>query len=131
MPTVKADLSLYQGYTNCVRGPGDVRRGLARRPARLRLPETGGARRRGRRTAFYAVGDVAPVRPPTPGRAVRSEPWTSAVDQATAVAHGIVQSRDPRLPERVDFVWSDQCGTRIRGWPMATRNCGSSGDAVE
>ncbi|MFF8100824.1 NAD(P)/FAD-dependent oxidoreductase [Streptomyces sp. NPDC014986] len=60
----------------------------------------------------YALGDVARWRDPLLGRHVRVEHWTSAVEQAEAVARSITGAR-PAPYRNEFFVWSDQYGGKI------------------
>ena len=62
----------------------------------------------------YAAGDVAAVHHHRLGRPVRQEHWTSAVEQAECVAHGIAHPDDPRPHRTLEYVWSDQYGLRIQ-----------------
>jgi NADPH-dependent 2,4-dienoyl-CoA reductase/sulfur reductase-like enzyme len=68
----------------------------------------------------YALGDVAAWRHPDTGLPRRVEHWTSAVDQARAVAAAITgAARVPYRPSH--FVWSDQYDWRLHvvGRPAA------------
>jgi phthalate 3,4-dioxygenase ferredoxin reductase subunit len=62
----------------------------------------------------YAAGDVAAVQHQRLGRPVRQEHWTSAVEQAECVAHGIAHPDDARPHRTLEYVWSDQYGMRIQ-----------------
>jgi uncharacterized protein with PIN domain len=62
----------------------------------------------------HAVGDVARWFHPRHGRLVRIEHWTNAVEQATCVAHNIVNPDGPRAYVSVEYVWSDQYDWRIQ-----------------
>jgi len=60
----------------------------------------------------YAVGDVARWHHPRYDRSVRMEHWTSAGEQATALAATLTGTPTPctLLP----YVWSDQFGRRLQ-----------------
>lgn len=60
----------------------------------------------------WAVGDVAAWVDPAHGDRRRTEHWTSAVDQAAAVARDILGM--PAAAARVPYVWSDQFGLKIQ-----------------
>ena len=60
----------------------------------------------------WAAGDVARWHHGGLQQTVRLEHWTNAVEQATAVAHGICGHPEPFEP--VPYVWSDQFGKRIQ-----------------
>ena len=60
----------------------------------------------------WAVGDAAAWTDPRHGDRVRHEHWTSATDQATAVARDIAGAQPP--PEPVPYFWSDQFGLKIQ-----------------
>ncbi len=62
----------------------------------------------------WAVGDVARWQVPGQQRAVRVEHWTSAVEQAECVAHGIAAPHDLRVHEPSAYVWTDQHGWRVQ-----------------
>jgi NADPH-dependent 2,4-dienoyl-CoA reductase/sulfur reductase-like enzyme len=73
----------------------------------------------------FAVGDVARWMEPSRGTAVRLEHWTSAVEQAMAVAREIVNPGAARGRPAERYVWSDQYDWRIQvaGAPaLATRS---------
>ena len=60
----------------------------------------------------WAAGDVARWYHRGLRQTVRLEHWTNAVEQATAVAHGICGR--PEAFEPLPYVWSDQFGKRIQ-----------------
>jgi NADPH-dependent 2,4-dienoyl-CoA reductase/sulfur reductase-like enzyme len=60
----------------------------------------------------WAVGDVAAWWDPVRGRHHRQEHWTATVEQAVAVACGILAQ--PAPPSAVPYVWSDQFGMKIQ-----------------
>jgi NADPH-dependent 2,4-dienoyl-CoA reductase/sulfur reductase-like enzyme len=60
----------------------------------------------------WAAGDVARWQHPRYGEPIRVEHWTSAVEQANAVAAGIMGHPQPY--ESVPYVWSDQLGGRLQ-----------------
>lgn len=64
--------------------------------------------------SIYAVGDVARVFDPVSQDYIRHEHWTSAVTQATCVGHNICHPDDPRAVDPLEYVWSDQYGSKIQ-----------------
>ncbi len=60
----------------------------------------------------WAVGDVAAWDDPANGDRHRTEHWTSATDQAAAVARDILGASPP--PVAVPYFWSDQFGLKIQ-----------------
>lgn len=60
----------------------------------------------------YACGDAATVWRPSVGRHVRTEHWTSAAKQGTAVARALVGRSAPA--DDVPYFWSDQFGLRLQ-----------------
>ncbi len=60
----------------------------------------------------WAVGDIAAWDDPVHGDRHRHEHWTSATDQAAAVARDIVGAPPP--PAAVPYFWSDQFGLKIQ-----------------
>lgn len=65
----------------------------------------------------WAVGDAAAWQDPVRGKRHRSEHWTSATEQAAAVARDILGAdQRPAVPP---YFWSDQFGLKIQliGWP--------------
>lgn len=66
------------------------------------------------RDGVWAAGDVARWRDPGTGQHRSAEHWTSAVEQASVVAHNIVHPAEPRAHRPVPYVWSDQHGWRIQ-----------------
>lgn len=60
----------------------------------------------------WAVGDAAAWTDPHHGDRPRHEHWTSATDQAAAVAADIAGGAPP--PESVPYFWSDQFGLKIQ-----------------
>lgn len=60
----------------------------------------------------YACGDVAAVWRPPVARHVRTEHWTSAAAQGTAVARAILGRSAPA--DDVPYFWSDQFGLRLQ-----------------
>ena len=60
----------------------------------------------------WAVGDAAAWTDPRYGDRPRHEHWTSATDQAAAVAADIAGTQPP--PESVPYFWSDQFGLKIQ-----------------
>ncbi len=61
---------------------------------------------------IYAVGDVASW--PTPCGRHRTEHWTSAVDQAAALAATLTGA--PKAFEPLPYVWSDQLDGKLQVW---------------
>jgi phthalate 3,4-dioxygenase ferredoxin reductase subunit len=78
-------------------------------------------------TDVYAVGDVARWFDRAHGGHVRAEHWTNAVDQAACVAHNILDPRNPRAYEPVEFVWSDQHEWKIQ---VVGKTSGSAATAM-
>ncbi|MGI5219407.1 NAD(P)/FAD-dependent oxidoreductase [Nocardia sp. CA-290969] len=66
------------------------------------------------REDIFAVGDVARYPHPVSGQLVRSEHWTNAIEQATVVAHNIVNPDDLSAYRPTDYVWSDQYGVKLQ-----------------
>jgi 3-phenylpropionate/trans-cinnamate dioxygenase ferredoxin reductase subunit len=66
----------------------------------------------------FACGDTAAPWSPALGRHVALEHWTSAADQATAVAHALL-GLDPPAPS-APYFWTDQFGLRIQHVGSAT-----------
>lgn len=64
--------------------------------------------------SIYAVGDVARWRYRGRGQDVRVEHWTNAVEQATCVAHNILNPDAPRPYTPTEYVWSDQYDWKIQ-----------------
>ncbi len=62
----------------------------------------------------YALGDVAQWTNPRYGESMRIEHWTTTVEQATVVAHNIVNGDSPRVCDSIPYFWSDQYGHRIQ-----------------
>jgi len=62
--------------------------------------------------SIFAIGDLALRRHPLLGVTARIEHWTSAGEQADAVA-AIVTGAEPPAPQ-LPYVWSDQYGARIQ-----------------
>jgi 3-phenylpropionate/trans-cinnamate dioxygenase ferredoxin reductase subunit len=62
----------------------------------------------------YGVGDVAAWRHPTYGDRPRIEHWTSATEQAAAVAQHIAGAETARLADAVPYFWSDQYGLTLQ-----------------
>ena len=62
--------------------------------------------------SIFAIGDLALRRHPLLGVSARIEHWTSAGEQADAVA-AIVTGAEPPSPQ-LPYVWSDQYGARIQ-----------------
>jgi phthalate 3,4-dioxygenase ferredoxin reductase subunit len=62
----------------------------------------------------HAVGDVARWWNPGQGQRNRVEHWTSAVEQASVVAHNIGHPDQRRAHWPVDYVWTDQYNWRIQ-----------------
>jgi NADPH-dependent 2,4-dienoyl-CoA reductase/sulfur reductase-like enzyme len=62
--------------------------------------------------AVWAVGDVAAWEDPAHGDRRRHEHWTSATDQAAAVARDILGAPPP--PPATPYFWSDQFGLKIQ-----------------
>jgi 3-phenylpropionate/trans-cinnamate dioxygenase ferredoxin reductase subunit len=60
----------------------------------------------------YAVGDVARWHHPLYGESVRAEHWTSAVEQANAVAATLTGK--PTVCGGVPYLWSDQQGVKLQ-----------------
>jgi 3-phenylpropionate/trans-cinnamate dioxygenase ferredoxin reductase subunit len=60
----------------------------------------------------WAVGDVAAWECPRCGGHHRTEHWTNAVDQATAVAHDMLGLPSPAAG--LPYFWSDQFGLKIQ-----------------
>ncbi|WP_051301398.1 FAD-dependent oxidoreductase [Actinomadura rifamycini] len=67
----------------------------------------------------WAVGDAAAWWDPVRGGHHRGEHWAAAVNQATAVACGILGTDPP--PPVPPYVWSDQFGLKVQtlGWTGA------------
>lgn len=63
---------------------------------------------------IYGVGDVARWYHPRHDRLVRVEHWTNAVEQASCVAHNIVNPQDLKSYSPVEYVWSDQYDWKIQ-----------------
>lgn len=62
--------------------------------------------------SIFAIGDLALRRHPLLGVSARIEHWTSAGEQADAVA-AFVTGAEP-LAAQLPYVWSDQYGARIQ-----------------
>jgi len=62
----------------------------------------------------YAIGDVARYFDVKRWEAVRHEHWTSAVDQASLVAHNVTHPDDLRRFDATEYVWSDQYDWKIQ-----------------
>lgn len=62
----------------------------------------------------FAVGDVARWWHPIHNAQVRVEHWTNAVEQARVVANNIVHPDDLSSFAAVEYVWSDQYGSRLQ-----------------
>ncbi|MCW2793742.1 MAG: FAD-dependent oxidoreductase [Nocardioides sp.] len=62
----------------------------------------------------YAVGDVARRWDPATDVYRRVEHWTSAVEQAHAVAQQIIHPLAPAEAAKAPYFWSDQFGTKIQ-----------------
>ncbi|GAA1023281.1 ferredoxin reductase [Acrocarpospora pleiomorpha] len=65
-------------------------------------------------TDVYAVGDTARWWHPARKLLLRSEHWTSAVEQAGVVAHNILNQESPREHLSLDYVWSNQHDWKIQ-----------------
>jgi NADPH-dependent 2,4-dienoyl-CoA reductase/sulfur reductase-like enzyme len=65
------------------------------------------------RSSVWAVGDVARWRS-ADGAEVRREHWSSAVDQATVVAHDVLGLPMPAHLLGPPYVWSDQHGLKVQ-----------------
>ncbi|HEY6494701.1 MAG TPA: FAD-dependent oxidoreductase [Trebonia sp.] len=76
--------------------------------------------------AIYAIGDVARWYDVADGVSRRVEHWTSAVEQASLVAHQVLHPDQPRTHASVPYFWSDQYDRKIQ---MVGR--ASDGDTVE
>jgi 3-phenylpropionate/trans-cinnamate dioxygenase ferredoxin reductase component len=63
-------------------------------------------------TGVWAAGDIARWHNPLFDEEMRIEHWTNAVEQALAVASGIVGEPEPFAP--VPYVWSDQYDSKIQ-----------------
>ncbi|HEY0812874.1 MAG TPA: FAD-dependent oxidoreductase [Pseudonocardia sp.] len=63
-------------------------------------------------SGVWALGDVAAWADPEHGDRYRHEHWTSAADQATAVARDILGEAPSPAP--VPYFWSDQFGLKIQ-----------------
>jgi 3-phenylpropionate/trans-cinnamate dioxygenase ferredoxin reductase component len=63
---------------------------------------------------IYALGDVARWQNPRHDRLTRVEHWTNAIEQASVVAHNIVNPDDQNAYAPVEYVWSDQYDWKIR-----------------
>lgn len=61
---------------------------------------------------IWAVGDVARRRLPD-GTTSRVEHWTSATEQADALARHFLGKRQPAIP-KLDYIWTDLYGTKIQ-----------------
>lgn len=64
--------------------------------------------------SIFAIGDVARWYNPKHDKLVRVEHWTNAVDQATCVAHNILNPSDLRPYAPIEYVWSDQYDWKIQ-----------------
>ncbi|MEO3861460.1 FAD-dependent oxidoreductase [Acrocarpospora sp. B8E8] len=65
-------------------------------------------------TNVYAVGDAARWWHPARKLLLRSEHWTSAVEQAGVVAHNILNPESFREHLSLDYVWSNQYNWKIQ-----------------
>lgn len=63
---------------------------------------------------IYAVGDLARWWHPRHGHHMRLEHWTSAVEQARAVAFNVLHPHEPKPFSPVEYIWSDQYGSRFQ-----------------
>jgi phthalate 3,4-dioxygenase ferredoxin reductase subunit len=66
------------------------------------------------RDDIFAVGDVSRYQHAISGEFIRSEHWTNAVEQATVVAHNIVNSDEMSAYQPVEYVWSDQYDVKLQ-----------------
>lgn len=62
----------------------------------------------------YSVGDVSRWTSPSDGTAHRAEHWTNAIDQASCVAHNLINPDDQRHHDPISYVWSDQYDWKIQ-----------------
>ncbi|MCU1546174.1 MAG: phthalate 3,4-dioxygenase, ferredoxin reductase subunit [Homoserinimonas sp.] len=62
----------------------------------------------------YAVGDIARWLHTRHNALVRTEHWTTAVEQAQCVAHNVTHPDDPREFAPVEYVWSDQYEWKVQ-----------------
>ena len=65
-------------------------------------------------TGVYAAGDVARWPNGLFGREMRLEHWTSASEQATAVARNALNPRDATAHQSVPYFWSDWYGEKFQ-----------------
>lgn len=65
--------------------------------------------------AIFAAGDVASRFDASLGRRVRSEHWTSAIEDAGVAAHNLLQPQvEWRRSSGLAYVWSDQLGGKLQ-----------------
>ncbi|GAB3267852.1 NAD(P)/FAD-dependent oxidoreductase [Microbacterium lacusdiani] len=62
----------------------------------------------------YALGDVAHFYDVHSAKPRRVGHWTNAADQATVVAHNLLNPRDPVGYREAPYFWSDQFGEKIQ-----------------
>lgn len=62
----------------------------------------------------YAVGDIARWLHPRHDALVRTEHWTTAVEQAACVAHNLTHPDDLKEFAPVEYVWSDQYDWKVQ-----------------
>jgi 3-phenylpropionate/trans-cinnamate dioxygenase ferredoxin reductase subunit len=68
---------------------------------------------------LYAAGDIAAWWEPKSQRHVRREHWAAAGDEASIVAHTIMDADASRLLAIPPYFWTDQPGVKVQlvGWP--------------
>jgi NADPH-dependent 2,4-dienoyl-CoA reductase/sulfur reductase-like enzyme len=68
---------------------------------------------------LYAVGDVAAWWDPKSQRHMRREHWAAAGDEASIVAHTLMDADASRLLGVPPYFWTDQPGVKVQlvGWP--------------
>lgn len=63
---------------------------------------------------IFAVGDIARWMHLRHNALVRTEHWTTAVEQAACVAHNLLHPEDLQAFAPVEYVWSDQYGWKVQ-----------------
>lgn len=73
---------------------------------------------------IWAVGDVAAWRQPASGRHLRIEHWTTATEQASAVAHNVLCApHELKGVDAVPYFWSDQYDLKIQSLGSPSAAC--------